>query len=65
MNIHKHMEAIFVVALAAVGFGTFTIDSMAEAEAGTRAPMVREAASSPASADALAVMCAARPARRA
>lgn len=65
MNIHKHMEAIFVAALAVAGLGTLTIDSMADAEAGTRAPMVREAASPSASAEALAVMCAARPGRRA
>ncbi|KQQ97187.1 hypothetical protein [Massilia sp. Leaf139] len=33
MNIHKHMEAIFVVALVAVGVGTFAYDSLPQANA--------------------------------
>ncbi|MEH6435874.1 hypothetical protein [Massilia sp. DD77] len=33
MNIHKHMEAIFVVTLAALGAGSFALDSVPEAKA--------------------------------
>jgi len=33
MNIHKHMEAIFVGALAIAGAGTIAIDSLPRAEA--------------------------------
>jgi len=38
MNIHKHMEAIFVVTLAAVGAGTLAFDSLPEAGATSAAP---------------------------
>lgn len=31
MNMHKHMEAIFVVTLVVVSAGTFAFDSMREA----------------------------------
>jgi hypothetical protein len=73
MNIHKHMEAIFVVALAVVGFGTMAIDSMPEAGASARAPVMRDAASPTAmpargtaqSAAPVAVVCAPKAARRA
>jgi uncharacterized protein YqfB (UPF0267 family) len=37
MNIHKHMEAIFVVTLAVVSAGTFALDSVGEADAGRTA----------------------------
>jgi hypothetical protein len=37
MNVHKHMEAIFVVTLAAVGFGSYALDSLPDAEARTSA----------------------------
>ncbi|MBQ5949547.1 hypothetical protein [Massilia sp. ST3] len=33
MNIHKHMEAIFVVTLAVLGAGSFALDSVPEAKA--------------------------------
>jgi hypothetical protein len=38
MNIHKHMEAIFVATLAVIGVGTLVIDSLPEA---TARPAVR------------------------
>jgi hypothetical protein len=43
MNVHKHMEAIFVVTLAAVGAGSFALDSLpdAEAKASASAPVMR------------------------
>ena len=44
MNFHKHMEAIFVGALVAIGVGSFAFDSLPEAEAKASAPMAREAA---------------------
>jgi hypothetical protein len=37
MNVHKHMEAIFVVTLAAVGLGSYALDSVPDAEATTSA----------------------------
>jgi hypothetical protein len=40
MNVHKHMEVIFVVTLAAVGAGSYALDSLPDAEA-------RESASAP------------------
>jgi hypothetical protein len=46
MNIHKHMEAIFVVALAAIGAGTLALDSVPEANARPSAPMERAVATS-------------------
>jgi hypothetical protein len=64
MNVHKHMEAIFVVVLATVGLGTFALDNMPEADASASvsAPMMREVA---APASQALVMCAPRAARRA
>jgi hypothetical protein len=43
MNVHKHMEVIFVVTLAAVGLGSFALDSIpdAEAKASASAPEMR------------------------
>jgi hypothetical protein len=61
MNIHKHMEAIFVVALAVVGFGTMAIDSMPEASAGARTPVMRDVAAPSGQA---VVMCAPKAAPR-
>lgn len=61
MNIHKHMEAIFVVVLATVGLGSFALDSMPEAGANASAPVMRAAAP----ADRVAVLCAPRAPRRA
>jgi len=61
MNIHKHMEAIFVVVLATVGLGSYALDNMPEAGANASAPVMRAAAP----ADRVAVMCAPRAARRA
>jgi hypothetical protein len=65
MNIHKHMETIFVIALATVGLGSFALDSVPEANASASAsaPVMREVAAAPAG-QAL-VMCAPKPARRA
>jgi hypothetical protein len=44
MNIHKHMEAIFVVTLAAVGVGAFALDSLPEATAKTTTVVARDIA---------------------
>jgi hypothetical protein len=44
MNIHKHMEAIFVVTLAAIGVGTFALDSVPEAEAKASTPVAQDVA---------------------
>jgi hypothetical protein len=44
MNLHKHMEAIFVVTLAAIGVGTFALDSVPEADAKPAAPLARDVA---------------------
>ena len=65
MNVHKHMEAIFVVALATVGFGTMLIDSVPPA--GAHTPMVRDVAAQGAKQDAapMAMLCAPKAARRA
>jgi hypothetical protein len=69
MNIHKHMEVIFVVALAVVGFGSMAIDSMPEAEASASAsaPVMRDVAAQGTKQDAapVAVVCAPKAARRA
>jgi hypothetical protein len=68
MNLHKHMEAVFVVALATVGLGSFALDSLPEAgasasaSASTAAPVMREVA---APAGQALVMCAPKAARRA
>jgi hypothetical protein len=61
MNIHKHMEAIFVVALAVIGFGTMALDSMPDAGATASAPVLRATAP----ADRAVVMCTPRTPRRA
>lgn len=42
MNMHKHMEAIFVVTLAVVSAGTFALDSVREADAGQTASAARD-----------------------
>ena len=44
MNIHKHMELIFVVTLATLGLGSFLIDSLPEAQAKPAAPVARNIA---------------------
>jgi hypothetical protein len=44
MNIHKHMEAIFVVTLAAIGVGAFALDSVPEAEAKAVTAQARDVA---------------------
>ena len=44
MNIHKHMEAIFVVTLVVVSAGTFALDSVREADAGQSASAARDSA---------------------
>jgi hypothetical protein len=54
MNVHKHMEVIFVVALATVGLGSFALDSMPEAGASAAAPMMRAVATP---ADRVVVVC--------
>jgi hypothetical protein len=60
MNLHKHMEAIFVVALATVGLGSFAIDMPA---ASARAPVMRAVAVAAPSGQAV-VMCAPKAAPR-
>ena len=40
MNIHKHMEAIFVTTLAIVGAGSLVIDRLPDAQASTARPSV-------------------------
>jgi hypothetical protein len=44
MNIHKHMEAIFVVTLAVIGVGSFALDSVPEANAQPLRPVERAVA---------------------
>jgi hypothetical protein len=44
MNIHKHMEAIFVITLAIVGVGSFVVDSLPEADAKPSLPVARNIA---------------------
>jgi len=44
MNIHKHMEAIFVVMLVTVTAGTFAFDSMRASDAQQSASVARDAA---------------------
>jgi hypothetical protein len=44
MNIHKHMEAIFVVTLAALGAGKFALDSVPQAQAKAPVPVARSIA---------------------
>jgi hypothetical protein len=67
MNIHKHMEVIFVVALATVGLGSFALDSMQVAGASASAPMMRNVAASGTQQGtaAVAVVCAPKAVRRA
>jgi hypothetical protein len=49
MNIHKNMEVIFVVALAAVGLGSFALDYLPEAEAIPPIPVVEHSIATPTS----------------
>jgi hypothetical protein len=63
MNVHKHMEAIFVVALAVVGLGSFAIDGVPETSASAWAPVIREVAAPAPSGQAL-VMCSPKTAPR-
>jgi len=56
MNVHKHMEVIFVVALATVSLGSFALDDMPAVNAST--PVMREVAAAPAPAGQALVMCA-------
>ena len=44
MNIHKHMEAIFVGTLAAAGLAAVAVDSLPRAEARPAAPVARNIA---------------------
>jgi hypothetical protein len=44
MNIHKHMEAIFVVTLVIVSAGTFAFDSMRDADTWGTAAVARDKA---------------------
>jgi hypothetical protein len=59
MNIHKHMEAIFVVTLVVVSAGTFALDSAPAADAGQSA----SAAGATANAGAAVVRAPALPQR--
>ena len=68
MNVHKHMEAIFVVALTVVGLGTMVIDGMPEATAGAHTPVIRDVAAASARAQGtapIAMLCASKAAPRA
>ena len=69
MNVHKHMEVIFVITLAAVGLGSYALDSLPDAEArnSASAPVMRDVAAQGARQDAapVAVVCAPKAARRA
>lgn len=60
MNIHKNMEAIFVVALAAIGLGSFALDYLPEAEGIPPIPAVARSTATPTSM-AVVVIKAARP----
>lgn len=55
MNIHKHMEAIFLAALAIVGGSSFVLDGLPDAAAGAAVPEMRAVA---APGGAAMVMCA-------
>jgi hypothetical protein len=44
MNIHKHMEAIFVVTLVVVSAGTFAFDCMRDADTWGTASVARDKA---------------------
>jgi hypothetical protein len=44
MNIHKHMEAVFVVTLAVFGIGSYIVDSLPEAQARPALPVARDIA---------------------
>lgn len=41
MNVHKHMEAIFMIAAAVVGLGSYVLDSLNEADAKPAVPIAR------------------------
>jgi hypothetical protein len=63
MNVHKHMEAIFVVALAVVGAGSLALDGVSEANASVSAPVMRDVAA--ASSSAVVTVCAPKAPRHA
>lgn len=44
VNVHKHMEAIFVVILAAIGLGSLALDYLPEADAGPQTAVERNIA---------------------
>jgi hypothetical protein len=44
MNMHKHMEAIFVVTLAVIGVGSYVVDNLPEANANSSQPVARDIA---------------------
>ena len=60
MNIHKHMEEIFVVVLAAVGLGSVALDYLPAAEAMPPVAVVERSIAKPTSM-AVVVIRAARP----
>ena len=49
MNIHKNMEVIFVVVLAALGLGSFALDYLPQAEAKPPPAMVERGIATPTS----------------
>jgi len=63
MNIHKHMEAIFVVALVVVSAGSFALDNAPAADAGQPAAASAARNSATASARAAVVRAPALPQR--
>jgi hypothetical protein len=44
VNVHKNMEVIFVVLLAALGLGSFLLDYLPDAQAKPQAPVARNIA---------------------
>jgi hypothetical protein len=44
MNIHKHMEVVFVATLAVIGVGSYIVDSLPEAQAKPSLPAARDIA---------------------
>ena len=62
MNIHKNMEVIFVIALAAVSVGSWLVDSLPSAQAGAKPVLVERNIATPTSM-AVVIIRAPRPRR--
>jgi hypothetical protein len=48
MNVHKHMEAVFVVTLAIIGVGEYLFDSMPDTELASTVAVAEVVATAPA-----------------